>query len=133
MDEKQLNEFFDEVVEAQARWEQAQKALNIFRATPAPVKPLQLETFSEWEAYQKKALAHKNQEEKLQAVHRERFADWRELERQAIQNLPDKVWFRHGRFGIGIAWTDWGGSHYYLAVEPWKNEMDTLHRPYRGG
>lgn len=128
----EILELFDRLQPALAACALAKEALDTFERQPEPKRPTQIENLDDYLSYiedHNRWFAEKDKLERDVAV-TERA--WKELEATVIRTLPAQIWFRHGGVGIGVAYTNWGGQHYYVQIAPWEKEMSSLDHVYRG-
>lgn len=128
----EILELFDRLRPARSACFLAQEALANFERQPAPKRPTQVEDLDDYLSYAEdynRWLAEKDQLERELAVVQKR---WQELETLTIRILPPQVWFRHGEVGIGIAYSNWGGSNFHVQIEPWEKEMRSLNHVHHG-
>lgn len=105
---------------------------NFIDNNPEPEQPQIVMNLTEWEEYE---LAHKewvtNKEAKSNLLLLEN-SSYENIEKALMSTMPSKVWFKHDTVMIGKAYSNWGGSHYFILVQPVGAELKNLDQTYHG-
>lgn len=138
MDTDFVKQLFDKAILAHSKLQRARLAGEEFeeKANP-PQKPSQC-TLDEWQVYDNAQQAFETAENALKDAAGRANNEFNVVEQELIRNVPNGVWFKHDlpfdgqTYGIGISYTNWGGYHYSLQVEPWRDNMPSLDHRYTG-
>lgn len=110
-------------------YEQAKPFIN---PNGAPKAPKQVDDLDEWQAYQIAADTYRVRKAHADAIYRA-ARQWREKIISLWQRfLPSETWFRCDTVGVGLSYTNWGGSSYNIEVAPWAEKMPSLNHRYYG-
>lgn len=138
MDTDFIKQLFDKAILAHSKLQCAQLAAAEFEATATPpTKPSQC-TLDEWQVYDNAQVAFATAANALKDAAGRALNEFNVVEQEIIRNVPNGVWFKHDlpldgqTYGIGISYTNWGGYHYNLQVEPWRDNMPSLDRRHTG-
>jgi len=133
MDRDNISQLFDEILNAVHTLEDAKAQRREFEKLPRPERPKACETIDKWLAYKRWQADFEVREKHIRSRVEEAQKRVEDLTRKWFQlGLPGEVWFRHGEVGIGMAFSDWGGSHSYPVIAPWRDEMPSLDHRYYG-
>lgn len=137
MDKERITNLFDEIIRVHCAIKEAEKEQKEAEEIKVPAEPDIVEDLDAWLAFkaardavmrEREARLMKARKE-LKAL-KERLAElekeWRAL------GLPLEIWFRYGEWGIGVAYTNWGGPHSYLVIQRWQDKMPSLDHRYYG-
>lgn len=131
-DKERTVALFDEFIRLSNELKKAEQTLEKFRQANLPVIKNQYETFDEYNddcerkfAYEQRVSGLKGEIKALEFKRNQAEADIKNV-------IPTKIWFKHGNNGIGIAYSNWGGSKWYVKVIPWQEKMPSLDETYRG-
>ena len=119
-------EAVQDVDEARAR------QLDFEKNNKPPIKPTQVESWDEWNKYLDAEQAFKAEIDRYDTEVTEAKSKRSELETILKKVMPIMVWFRVDNQGIGVSYTNWGGSHYDLITRPWQEQMPSLDHTYHG-
>jgi hypothetical protein len=137
MTEQEVRALFDRAIQAQQDCKRAFEALVAFsESIKKPDKPRVVNALSEWEDYTARLNRYEEERSRLEVVNHQAKHAWKEIEQTIRKFMPNGVWFVHGGYALGIAYTNWGGHSYYLTVEDLHGkdpgELPSLDRTYHG-
>lgn len=104
------------------------KAINeTIRIIETPEQPKEVASLEELQAYAK---AEEQFESMVHSLERERSMIQRQQEfisRAIKDSLPAKgVWVRVGNYAVGKYYSTWGGGHYDLSINEWRDNLPEL-------
>lgn len=133
-----LADLLDQAVAYTHEKRQAQYAKDRADRVPVPKMPSQVGSVEQLI----KAVAAQNEAKQVQEAQKQEAIARYTRAHNTIDTLwrvignyvPPLVWVRtrDGKYGVGISYTNWGGSTYTLEVAEWQDKMPSLDRTYRG-
>jgi hypothetical protein len=133
MTRDEIKQLLDEMISARQERTNANAQLEAFKKNIArPRKPRVINDLDEWNAYVQADHQYDIDLAVIQDVCATANIADRSLENELIRLLPSQIWFHHGAFAVGVAYTNWGGYRHYVKVLPWSEDLPSLDHTHRG-
>lgn len=130
MTQEELTHLFDAAIAAVAAVQRARQAEADHARIPAPERPKVVTDLQQWDDYVADRDFYTREHDRLEAARANAEQAERDIRKRLMSVIPIELWFHHTHAGrevaIGIAYDDWGGSHYTIEIKDWPADPDTL-------
>lgn len=129
----ELQQLLEKFLDAKSRRDQLSKEIVEYQKVGRP-KPLSVVTdIQQYVDFIRAKMEFVARRDQIKSELDEAEKTFKTIQSELVNLLPYKVWFKVGDLAVGVAYSDWGGSHWYIETEEWSETLkgEQLDHTYR--